>query len=313
MKFDNRFFLVIIGAITLYAIFLMITDFSLIASKISNFKINYLPIILVVVPLGWLVLFLRWTYLLKNSNISIPARESIKIYLAGFAFVLPAKFGELVKSQIMKTKYDIPYKTTTSLVLTERLYDLAGAIAVSFLGLLSIGAGIYIITVALALLIIIFAMISSRRFFNHIINFIGKIKFLQKFQQSLSESYETVRISTRPKIAFIGILTTSIFWLLESLGVYFVLLAFGIDIIDYFSVVSIYASSLILGAASFIPGGLGVAEGSLVGMLNAQGVEISMAFVLVVLIRIFTLWYGVIAGFISLKLSGGLTGKSKPN
>ena len=96
-------------------------------------------------------------------------------------------------------------------------------------------------------------------------------------------------------------------------GVYFVLLAFGIDIIDYFSVVSIYASSLILGAASFIPGGLGVAEGSLVGMLNAQGVEISMAFVLVVLIRIFTLWYGVIAGFISLKLSGGLTGKSKPN
>jgi uncharacterized protein (TIRG00374 family) len=91
------------------------------------------------------------------------------------------------------------------------------------------------------------------------------------------------------------------------------LLAFGIDIIDYFSVVSIYASSLILGAASFIPGGLGVAEGSLVGMLNAQGVEISMAFVLVVLIRIFTLWYGVIAGFISLKLSGGLTGKSKPN
>ena len=313
MKFDNRFFLVIIGAITLYAIFLMITDFSLIASKISNFQINYLPIILVVVPLGWLVLFLRWTFLLKNANISIPVRESIKIYLAGFAFVLPAKFGELVKSQIMKTKYDIPYKTTTSLVLTERLYDLAGAIAVSFLGLLSIGVGIYIITVALALLIIIFAMISSRSFFNHIINFIGKIKFLQKFQQSLSDSYETVRISTRPKIAFIGILTTSIFWLLESLGVYFVLLAFGIDIIDYFSVVSIYASSLILGAVSFIPGGLGVAEGSLVGMLNAQGVEISMAFVLVVLIRIFTLWYGVIAGFISLKLSGGLTGKSKPN
>ena len=313
MKFDNRFFLVIIGAITLYAIFLMITDFSLIASKISNFQINYLPIILVVVPLGWLVLFLRWTFLLKNANISIPVRESIKIYLAGFAFVLPAKFGELVKSQIMKTKYDIPYKTTTSLVLTERLYDLAGAIAVSFLGLLSIGVGIYIITVALALLIIIFAMISSRSFFNHIINFIGKIKFLQKFQQSLSDSYETVRISTRPKIAFIGILTTSIFWLLESLGVYFVLLAFGIDIIDYFSVVSIYASSLILGAASFIPGGLGVAEGSLVGMLNAQGVEISMAFVPGVLIRIFTLWYGVIAGFISLKLSGGLTGKSKPN
>ena len=81
MKFDNRFFLVIIGAITLYAIFLMITDFSLIASKISNFQINYLPIILVVVPLGWLVLFLRWTFLLKNANISIPVRELSLIHI----------------------------------------------------------------------------------------------------------------------------------------------------------------------------------------------------------------------------------------
>ena len=301
MKFDNRFFLVIIGAITLYAIFLMITDFSLIASKISNFQINYLPIILVVVPLGWLVLFLRWTFLLKNANISIPVRESIKIYLAGFAFVLPAKFGELVKSQIMKTKYDIPYKTTTSLVLTERLYDLAGAIAVSFLGLLSIGVGIYIITVALALLIIIFAMISSRSFFNHIINFIGKIKFLQKFQQSLSDSYETVRISTRPKIAFIGILTTSIFWLLESLGVYFVLLAFGIDIIDYFSVVSIYASSLILGAASFIPGGLGVLEIGMTGLLLQYGVLISTATALILFTRYMITGSSVMVGIFEIK------------
>jgi len=95
--------------------------------------------------------------------------------------------------------------------------------------------------------------------------------------------------------------------------VYCILLAFDIDIINYFAVIATYASSLILGAASFIPGGLGVAEGSLLGMLSSQGVEISMAFVLVVLIRIFTLWYSVIVGLISLKLSGGLTRKSQSN
>ena len=81
MKFDNRFFLVIIGAITLYAVFLMITDFSLIASKISNFKIIYLPIILLIIPIGWLSTFIRWNFLLKNSGISIPVRENIKIWL----------------------------------------------------------------------------------------------------------------------------------------------------------------------------------------------------------------------------------------
>ena len=76
------------------------------------------------------------------------------------------------------------------------------------------------------------------------------------------------------------------------------------------NVISIYSSSLILGAASFIPGGIGVTEGSIAGLLTLNGVDISIAFVLGILIRIFTLWYGVLIGFIALKISGGLTNNS---
>jgi len=311
MKFDNRFILIIVGAIALYAIFLIFSDLSLIISKISNFKLEYLPLILIIIPCGWLFLFLRWNLLLRNSNVQIPLKENFKIYFAGFALaVTPAKFGELIKSQILKTKFNIPYRTTSSLVLVERLYDLAGAIAVSVIGIWLIGVGGYIILGALIVLIALFIMISSRKIFDSTLNLVGRIKFAQKFTQPLSESYEIVRASTRGKIFLTSVLTTSIYWLLESLGVYYVLVAFDINTINYLHLVAIYASSLILGAASFIPGGLGVVEGSLVGLLNFQGVELSQAFVLVVLIRIFTLWYSVIVGFISLKLSGGLTRKS---
>ena len=76
------------------------------------------------------------------------------------------------------------------------------------------------------------------------------------------------------------------------------------------NVISIYSSSLILGAASFIPGGIGVTEGSIAGLLTLNGVDISIAFVLGILIRIFTLWYGVLVGFVALKISGGLTNNS---
>jgi len=311
MKFDNRFILIIVGAMALYAIFLIFSDLSLIISKISNFKLEYLPLILIIIPCGWLFLFLRWNLLLRNSNVQIPLKENFKIYFAGFALaVTPAKFGELIKSQILKTKFNIPYRTTSSLVLVERLYDLAGAIAVSVIGIWLIGVGGYIILGALIVLIALFIMISSRKIFDSTLNLVGRIKFAQKFTQPLSESYEIVRASTRGKIFLTSVLTTSIYWLLESLGVYYVLVAFDINTINYFHLVAIYTSSLILGAASFIPGGLGVVEGSLVGLLNFQGVELSQAFVLVVLIRIFTLWYSVIVGFISLKLSGGLTRKS---
>jgi glycosyltransferase 2 family protein len=311
MKFDNRFIFVIVGAIILYAIFLLLSDVSLILSKIPNLKTEYLPIILILIPSSWLFLFLRWNLLLKNSNIKIPLKENLKIYFAGFALaVTPGKFGELIKSQIMKTKFDVPHRTTSSLVLVERLYDLAGAIVVSFIGILLIGIGEYIIAGASIVLISIFVMISSKKLFQNVLKFIGKIKFTQKYTVPLSESYETIQTSTKGKIVFTSILTTSAYWLLESLGVYFILLSFDINLLNYVHVIATYTSSLILGAASFIPGGLGVVEGSLVGLLNFQGVDISDAFVLVVLIRLFTLWYSVIIGFIALKLSGGLTEKS---
>lgn len=311
MKFNNRFIFVIVGAIILYAIFLLLSDVSLILSKIPNLKTEYLPIILILIPSSWLFLFLRWNLLLKNSNIKIPLKENLKIYFAGFALaVTPGKFGELIKSQIMKTKFDVPHRTTSSLVLVERLYDLAGAIVVSFIGILLIGIGEYVIAGASIVLISIFVMISSKKLFQNVLKIIGKIKFTQKYTVPLSESYETIQTSTKGKIVLTSILTTSAYWLLESLGVYFILLSFDINLLNYVHVIATYTSSLILGAASFIPGGLGVVEGSLVGLLNFQGVDISDAFVLVVLIRLFTLWYSVIIGFIALKLSGGLTEKS---
>jgi len=110
MKFDNRFFLVMIGAIILYATFLVISDYSKISDKIINFKIEYLPIILIFIGTSWFALFLRWILLLRFLGIHIPFRENMKIYFSGFALAItPGKFGELVKSQLMKKDFSFLY------------------------------------------------------------------------------------------------------------------------------------------------------------------------------------------------------------
>jgi len=67
-----------------------------------------------------------------------------------------------------------------------------------------------------------------------------------------------------------------------------------------------YSASIILGSMSMIPGGLGITEGSLASLISSQGITFSTALVLVIIIRLFTLWFGVIVGFIALKLSGAL-------
>ena len=66
-------------------------------------------------------------------------------------------------------------------------------------------------------------------------------------------------------------------------------MALGINVIDFLTIIPIYATSMILGVASFIPGGLIVTEGTLAGLLNFHGIELTLALSLVIIIRIFTL------------------------
>jgi uncharacterized protein (TIRG00374 family) len=308
MKLSGKIFFVIIIAICFYAVFLIFSDISQILDKITNFNLQYLPLILIIIPISWFALFARWHLLLKSIGLQIPLKQNMKIYFAGFALaVTPGKFGELVKSQLMKKQFDVPRTTTAPLVLVERLYDLVGGVAVAIIGIWSLGLGAYVIIGASIVLVLIFLLLRSKKLFDKFLKLFGKTKITSKFVEPLSQSYDSIQKSTRGKIVIFSSVLTMVYWLVESMGVYLIVISFGIDKLSYYTVMSTYASSLILGAASFIPGGIGITEGSMTGLFSFQGVEISSAFALVVIIRLFTIWYSVIVGFISLKLSGGFS------
>ena len=85
------------------------------------------------------------------------------------------------------------------------------------------------------------------------------------------------------------------------------MIAFDVNTLDYLKVLAIYATSALLGAVSLIPGGVGIAEGTIAGLLTLEGIDISIALVLGVVIRIFTFWFVAAVGFISLKFTGGFS------
>ena len=64
----------------------------------------------------------------------------------------------------------------------------------------------------------------------------------------------------------------------------------------------IYAATTVAGAVSFLPGGLGVQEGGMIGLLVAAGGGISepAAFAATFVTRVCTLWYAVLVGVIAL-------------
>ena len=314
MKLDNRIFIVIICIIALYFIFLVISDLGEVYHQLNEMDISYLPIILLLIPLSWLALFTRWNLLLKNSNIHVPVKDNLKIYLSGFALsITPGKVGELIKSQLLKIKFGIPREKTAPIVLVEQLYNIIGIIGVSILGIWYFELGAHIILIAALLLVILLILISSKRLFDKFLTLLSRIKFLSQYTSAFSNSYDVLRKSTRGWIVVYASAISITFWLIESVIAYFVLASFGINYIEFLSVIMTYTSSIILGVFSFLPLGIGVVEASLAGFFALQGIDISIALTLVIFIRIFTRWIAVSVGFISLKLSGGfsLSTKSK--
>jgi hypothetical protein len=136
---------------------------------------------------------------------------------------------------------------------------------------------------------------------------ISKNKFLKKYTPSLFDSYIILKKSTRGKVFVISSLLSISFWLIESLVVYIVFLSFDIKNFEFLQLATTYTTSIIIGVVSFLPMGIGVVEGSLAGFFSYQGIELSLALTLVIFIRIFTRWYGVIVGFIFMKIMGGFS------
>ena len=60
--------------------------------------------------------------------------------------------------------------------------------------------------------------------------------------------------------------------------------------------------SIIIGAISMLPGGLGVTEGSLTFMLVQKGVSNQYAVASTFIIRAVTLWFAVLIGVISVSI-----------
>ena len=308
MKFNKKLLLIIISSIIVYSLFLIFSDFNKLSEKILDFKIEFLPIILPLVSLGWLALYFRWTLLLKNSGYVLPHKKNFQIFLSGFPLsITPGKVGELIKCQLLKENFNTPRKITAPIILVERLYNAVGIIIISIFGIWYFDFSGIVILITACILAGIFIALRSKKLFLKLIEKSSKIKFLSKFSDSFTDSYNVINDSIKPRIFIISSILSAIYWILESIAVYFILKSFGIDLFEISDVILTYTTSIILGVASFVPGGIGVSEGTLIGLLSIHGLTFSTAVSLTIFIRIFTLWYAVLVGLIALKFTGAFS------
>ena len=138
--FGRKFFLILIFAIGIYSVFLFLSDINLIVEKFSSFDLKVIPMIMLAVFSSWLVIFVRWTLLLKNHQIKIPLKDSLLIYLAGFTFALsPLKSGEFFKSVLLKRKFDVKQTISVPIIFLERFFDIIGTFVIAMFSVIFLG------------------------------------------------------------------------------------------------------------------------------------------------------------------------------
>lgn len=290
-------FVALVAAITVVAMF---SDYHKVAELLFAIDPAWLLLIIVSVLFNYLLRFFKWCYFLKVVNVSVPIRQNLWVFFAAFTMVLsPGKIGELVKSVLLKARFDIPVARTAPVVMAERLTDLLGLMVLCLIGSYQFSFKPQTIT-ALALLFVVGIVLLTRNTFwsllIKIIDSLGFMKGLLKVIKLVQATFETLLTL---KNLLISVSLSAVSWAGEGVALYFIFKSLNVSV-ESLLLISIFAHafSSVVGALSFLPGGLLVTEGAMGLFFVYVSIPEAQALSATFLIRSLTLWFAVIIGTI---------------
>jgi len=303
--FTKRTISIIIISALFYTIFSLITDIQKISNEFANIDIFYIPLILGFHFLAMGIRSIRQKVFFDSLNIKLSTKQNIKLYFAGMSLmVTPGGSGELIKNRILKEKFGHSYTKTIPVLLAEKYHNMLSVIPILFFFLLfKESYEILTITSIIAVILFcIFLIVKNQKLCLNIMSKIPRKWILKEIPDNTSSFYDSLLILFKGKTVFSGLSIGIIAWLADAVAVYFCFLAFDLNFDFIYTTLTNFAP-MIVGTILFIPGGLGVLELGMTGLLLQSGIMISTASALVLFIRFMITWSSVIVGIFALKLA----------
>jgi uncharacterized protein (TIRG00374 family) len=299
----RRVLLVTLIGVLLYGLFVVYTGVHEMGASLAQFRGGAFWLALALASFNYLLRFGKWQYYLARLDIrGIPALDSLLVFLSGFVLTItPGKVGEVFKSAVLAKTHGVAVERTASIVIADRLTDVIGIVVLILVGSAtfpdgrlwaSLGAG----AVALALVFILWQQ-PALWLCDRLERRGGSLsRFVPKLRHALS----SLRVLARPSSLVLPALLSVLAWGAEGTALYVLLGGFGQTVSLSLAVV-VYASATLAGALIPVPGGLGVVESLLrEGLLGFGHVTLGAATASMILVRLATLWWAVLVGFLAL-------------
>lgn len=278
---------------------MLITDIDLVLNSFRKIPVFIILLSLLFAFLNYVLRFLKWHYYINTLKINLDLFESFMIFLSGLVMsVTPGKFGEVLKSIILKQKHDEPISKTSPIIITERITDMISLLIIAGLGLFIYRYGILIFIFTSLFMIFLIILFTNKKIFNIISNRLNRFTFFQKHLSALQNINESFWILLKTRNTILMSILSLFAWFSECVAFYLITSQFNNEITFILSAF-IYSMATIIGSIMFLPGGLGGTESSMIFMLINFGLVNYEAVVITTSIRIVTLWFAVLTGWIS--------------
>lgn len=283
-------FLVLIPFV--YVSFVLASGVGSVSVLDSTLSPRRIALVIALVLLGLIIRAARWCYFLHSLNVTLPFLPSIVAFLASFSLTAtPGKAGELIKSVLLRNRYNVPVSQTAGVLIVERVGDLTALVLLGAVGLtLFVGVKLYF-AISIFIIAMAYACFHGSTATKRLSTAIAR-----RFGQGLDKLTELHAVLARlfkPTIFIIGLVSAVAAWGCEALAFYVLTLPVEVPLR---ASVSIFALSSIAGALSMLPGGLGGFEAAMVVLLLQAGVASTVALTIVATFRLCTIYLATLLG-----------------
>jgi uncharacterized protein (TIRG00374 family) len=290
-------------AVALYGLFVVYDGYRDVEHSLHQLDVSAVWVALGLASSNYLLRFLKWEFYLGRLGVrGVGKLDSLLIFLSGFVLTItPGKLGEVFKSAVLQRTHHVALERTAPIVIAERLTDAIGVIVLILIGSLGFSGGLSwaiagSVAVVVGLTCIVWPLPTQILFKT-----LSKTRF-QRLVPRLETALVSLRVLASPTALIWPTLLSVVAWGAEGYALYVLLLGFGAQVALTLPLF-FYATATLAGALIPVPGGLGVTEGMLRNQLVALGgISSAIATSSMILVRLVTLWWAVLVGFVALAL-----------
>jgi uncharacterized protein (TIRG00374 family) len=284
MSFKRRIVPVVVGLATVLGLVMVIQP-SRVLGAIRGVDLRLVGAAMLLTAVFYTIQGVRWHFLLREAGVRLRLHESTLINLAGQSVTAVLPLGDLTRALFASEATGAPFGAAAAAVTVQELTFTSLLVLSATPALIRVPGGWLITAVVLGGVVAVLLLLVVPAFYGAVRTLLRRLPLVSRSVDQVDTlRQQTMTLLTRPVALASGVIDLARV-ALAATAFQLLLLSMGIHR-SWWLAVLVVAVAYVGGALSFLPGGIGANEASVIGVLVGFGVPAGQAAAVALLERI---------------------------